>query len=360
MKREFIIKQVAHELGVLRSRIDYLSKINLRDQNVVAEYHLQEILNIAYNLKLESSNAIVSNAVAIDLQDKVNAVAVQVTASSGRAKIQETIDKFISSGLHEKYEMLWIVILGSKQKNYKSFRIDNDFYFSPSEHIIDFGDIVSKLSTLPLTKIEKILRLLQQDSLKQPKRENPRTAHKRVQAIKKKLGKLLQNNLTLDELLIYSYIPYRRFIYDSLIVRSIEDKAFPSFEVDENFPDGTWYKAGIHNFYEYGIEVRLPFIAQLVVNDEGRWNYLNDRSGKDVPEGVSIVHASVVHRIPYEYIVELEMEPDGYYGYPTLWLEFRDRKPYSEELPVVLGFYKNERNCGMARYFENYNRDVKL
>lgn len=361
MKRELYIKEIAEELGSLRSRIELLSGINFLDINIVAEYHFQEILNVLFSYNLSSSNATKSNTAAIDLLDIQNGIAIQVTSTSTKAKVQKTLDLFFNSGFDAKYDILLVMIIGKKQRSYRDLVVKENFHFDPSEHIIDVNDILKKLATEPTSKIEKIRNILKKDKLTYHKKKDSKANFRKNQLLQKQLEGLLHQNLSRKEMEEYYYMPYRRFIYDSLIIRSIDDRAFPNF--DNMGPDDlepSWYKAQIHNFYEYGIEMLFMGSTKIVVNSDGKWNYLGTRDEQKLSSELKLMNSSVVQRIPYDNMVKLDMETDGYYGYPTLYLEYHEKLPYAEELPMLLGYYRSSSDYRVAHYFELRDRDSGL
>lgn len=180
MKRELLIKEIIDDLSILKNKLDLLSAGNLHDINIISEYHIQEILNIVLDINLKNSNSRNKNAVSIDLEDIKNKIAVQVTSTSSKTKVQDTLDKFFVHNLNEKFEILLIFILGKKLKAYNNLRIKNDFNFDSNEHILDFANIVSKLSILPTSKIEKISNVLKNDKLTTNKKESPVIRFKRT------------------------------------------------------------------------------------------------------------------------------------------------------------------------------------
>jgi hypothetical protein len=111
-----------------------------------------------------------------------------------------------------------------------------------------------------------------------------------------------------------------KFIYDCLIIRSINDKAYPNNdETHDCDRPSSWYRSQIHDLYEYGIEVEtLLYSAEIPGKLKGQWNYLNDRDKNTLPKGLKI--APYHTRIPYENARKrkLDMVPDKVYGYPTL------------------------------------------
>lgn len=361
MKREFYIKEVAEELSILIHKIELLSNANFLDLNVIIEYYIQEIFNLLFNYKLTSSNTERSNYRAIDLQDQENGIAVQVTSTYTKAKVQKTLNGFFDAGLDAKYDVLLVVILGKKQNTYPNLIVKEGFHFNAKEHIIDFNTILRKVNTEPTAKIERIRNILKSDKLFPSKKTESKTNFRKNQLLKKQLEALLHKNLTRKEIDEYSYMPYRRFIYDSLIIRSIGDRAFPSN--DNLGPDDlapSWYKAQIHDLYEYGIEI-MPLIRDtIVVNKAGKWNYLGKRDPLKLAAGLDVITTSVIQRVPYDYMEKLEMETDGYYGYPTLYLEYANQLPYKEEVPTLLGYYKSQTEKRFTRYFEHSDCDISI
>jgi hypothetical protein len=361
LKREFHIKEIIQEFSILKSKLELLSELNLQDMNIISEYHIQEILNIVFDFNLKNSNSTKVNSVAIDLEDVENSIAVQVTSTSRKNKIQDTLDKFFTNNLDEKFEVLFIFILGKKQKNYKDLRIKGSFSFDPNEHIIDFAKITSRLLTLSSSKIEKIRNILKNDKLVVTRKENPVAKFNRNNNIKDNIIKnLISKNITYKDFERVFYDPMYQFVYDCLIIRSIEDRLYPNFDNEDN-PTPTWYKAQIHNLYEYGIEVTIYCPFEIVVNSNYEWNYLNDRDKNKLPNNLQCIRAHVLQRIPYDNVVKLDMCPDPVYGYPTLFLEYKnDKTPFSEEIPCTIGYYNSDKDFRKVCYFELSNRTENL
>jgi len=75
---------------------------------------------------LINSNQNNRNSPAIDLEDIENSIAVQVTSTSKKVKIQDTLSKFFSNNLDSSFRTLFVFILGNKQKTVTVFR--NELY----------------------------------------------------------------------------------------------------------------------------------------------------------------------------------------------------------------------------------------
>lgn len=165
MKREFLIKEINAELSILRYRIESLSRSNMHDLNIICEHYIKEILNIIFDWRLINSNEKNQNNTAIDLEDVANSIAVQVTSTNKKNKIQDTLTKFFGNILDQQFTILFIFILGKKQRSYNNLIINEGFPFDPKINIIDFGDVINKLHFLPDSKIEKIVQILKNDKL---------------------------------------------------------------------------------------------------------------------------------------------------------------------------------------------------
>ena len=349
MKREIYLKEIIEEFGNLKNKIELRSQLNLQDVNIISEYHIQEVLNIVYDLKLTNSNELVKNSKAIDLQDLTNSIAVQVTSTPRTSKLQETLDKFFDSNLDMDFQTLFIFILGKKQQSYKNLKIKEGFIFNPNEHIIDFFKITSKLSTLPTVKLEKIINLLREDKITHQKQESDVVIFKKRQTIRKKILKvLISSSRTTSDAIIDYYDPAYKFKYEDLIIRSIKDEAYPNFNDPKTNQRADWYKVFSFNLTENYLEVNIMYYDYIVVNEFGEWNYLGSREENDIPKNLKFVRANVVERIPLEYIIDIDLNEED----PIIFVNFKNGKAYKEQIPFIRGYYKSDNDCRRTHYFE--------
>lgn len=357
MKREIYLKEIIEEFGILKNKIELLSQSNLQDINIISEYHIQEIFNVLFDLKLSNSNEYVKNAKAIDLQDSTNGIAIQVTANSRKNKIQETLDKFFEHDLDSDFETLIIFILGKKQQSYKNLKIKDGFIFSPDEHILDFSKLVSKLSFIPTSKLEKIRNLLKEDRIIPKKKENDVVIFKRKQTIRKKIVKaLISLSNTISDAIIDYYDPSYRFKYEKIIIRSIKDKAYPNFDDPITNRRADWYKVFSFDLTENYLEVQIQYYDEIVVNESGEWNYLGDRNQNTIPENLKFIKTDVVERIPIGNIVDIDLDEED----PIIFVDFQNGKAYKEQIPFIRGYYKNDKECRKTYYFELNRQNLKL
>tara|TARA_R110000787_G_scaffold129066_3_gene240865 strand:- start:143 stop:1096 length:954 start_codon:yes stop_codon:yes gene_type:complete len=165
--RETIIKNIIGHLAVLKTEVGLRSKVNLQDINVNAEPFYKILLNDILELNLENINIVEQNAAVIDLVDKKNKIAIQVTSNNSKKKITETVEAFNKKELYKEYDVLKILIIKDKTKRNDVLKYDN-FSFDMDDDVIDVNYITSIIQDIDdLERLEKIEKWLS-DELVQP------------------------------------------------------------------------------------------------------------------------------------------------------------------------------------------------
>lgn len=144
------------------SQVDLSTKQGRLDINLSLEDALIPILKAAYNLpNLINLNRRQKNFPGIDLGDDHDRVAFQVTATTSLDKVKKTLAHFVSRQFYNSFDELYILMLTNKQASYSQAAIDqitnNAFEFNTKTHIIDLGDILSKVSGLRIPAQERVL-----------------------------------------------------------------------------------------------------------------------------------------------------------------------------------------------------------
>jgi hypothetical protein len=356
MKREIYLKEIIEEFSILKSKIELLSKSNLLDINLISEYHIQEILNIVFDLQLVNSNYQSKNAKAIDLQDEINSIAVQVTSNPRKLKIQETLNKFFNNTLEIKYSTLIILILGKKQLKYTNLLVKEGFNFNADQHIIDFENIISRFLILSTKKIEQVRNILKSDRLPTVANQSAKSVFKSKQLIRKKIVKNLIETTDENISTVNYYDPSYKFIYGDLIIRSISDKSHPNFEDEKTGERADWYKVFSHDLNEHYLEVVSWYNVEIVYTKDGKWNYLNERDKKSISENLMIGNFGVLERIALENIIDVDMDCED----PIIFVQFDNHKACFVEIPFSPGYFNNAQDYRVVTYFELKNLDNKL
>lgn len=163
MYKEIYLKNVAESLALLSNQVSILNAVNLYDINIVAEDFFPGLLNLIYGYELENANHIEKNAPAIDLVDKKNRIAIQVTSDNSSTKINHTIDEFIKNKSYQLYDRLVVLILTQKKKYSTAFNTQGMFAFEKTRDIWDVKDIIKDIRKLDTEQIKEISGYLSEE-----------------------------------------------------------------------------------------------------------------------------------------------------------------------------------------------------
>ena len=106
------------------------------------------------------------NFPAIDLGDEKTRTAYQITSRFRSEKIKDTIKKFVDHKLYEKFDRLVIYILTEKPETYHGKGLDDiiqgKFSFDKDTDILDYRDLLEKISGFSLDKLRRVEEILEQ------------------------------------------------------------------------------------------------------------------------------------------------------------------------------------------------------
>jgi len=150
--RSIDIDEISQILGSLRYHIEHQNSISHTDINFDMEKYLIPLLIDIYDFtNLEKLPKGTSD---IDLGDKTNKVAIQITSEKRRTKIQDTINGFIKNHLNKPYTTLYVFILGKKASYKGSFDTQGLITFT-KENILDFDILFQDLKDKKDIDIQK-------------------------------------------------------------------------------------------------------------------------------------------------------------------------------------------------------------
>lgn len=163
INKEIYLKEIVHSLSLLKEKVSFLNSINLFDINIIAEDFFPGLLNLIYDYELKNINAIAKNAPAIDLFDKKNKIAIQVTSDSDSGKIRHTIEEFIDNMLYNEYDRLIVLILTKKKRYSTSFDTKGKFSFDYKKDIWDTEDLLKDIRSLDTDRVKQISEYLSKE-----------------------------------------------------------------------------------------------------------------------------------------------------------------------------------------------------
>lgn len=163
MKQQKLLLNISELLSRFKVQVGILNASSMLDINVVSENFLIPILNEIYDCDFKNANLFEKNYPAVDLVDKKNKIAIQITSTSTSTKVRETLEKIIKNDFHKIYTKFFILIITSKQEKYKISMLNTatqgKFQFR-NDNIIDVEGLFRLITSLDLTKIKKIERYL--------------------------------------------------------------------------------------------------------------------------------------------------------------------------------------------------------
>jgi hypothetical protein len=161
--KDELLSNITKMLSILKYYVEGKNINKLYDVNVISEDFFKELLNLIYQYDLENLNDTKANYPCIDLGDKIEKIAFQVTSENDRSKIQETIDKFIGLKLFNKFNELNVIIIGNKKNYQKEFETSGLFEFSIEDNVIDINDLLKVIKKVKTDKMEQISNFLKNE-----------------------------------------------------------------------------------------------------------------------------------------------------------------------------------------------------
>lgn len=113
LTRQVRNNNITFAFSLLSTVITFNSKQGLFDINKTMEIVLTDLLNEVYGLSLINLNIIKYNHPAIDLGDKSQGIAVQVTSDGSKTKFSKTLDKFFEWGFDQIYHTIWMMVISN-------------------------------------------------------------------------------------------------------------------------------------------------------------------------------------------------------------------------------------------------------
>lgn len=146
----------------LATKVKFYNSLNLQDINIHLENTFRDIVNLMYeDRKFVNLNSVSNNFTALDLGDNKSELAFQITSTTSRLKVTETIRKYKTDSNYKIVVILYCVL--EKPKRTNGFENLTDGKIIIEEWSLK--DLVKKLSDFELNKLERISNLITKDIL---------------------------------------------------------------------------------------------------------------------------------------------------------------------------------------------------
>lgn len=166
MKRVRLHNNIQEALARFSSEVEISNHNSNYDINVHSEYLLIPLLNLIFNYQLKNANQVKKNFPSVDLIDVENRVAFQITSSSTKKKVTNTLESFIKNDLHKDFDDLYVLFLTTRKSSITLDGLDHviqgKIRFNEN-NLLNLSGLAEKVQPLPLAQIEKIEALLTEE-----------------------------------------------------------------------------------------------------------------------------------------------------------------------------------------------------
>ncbi len=171
MQQEKDLEVITETFAIWNGRIRSRKAMYLNDSSILSEDLAGKLLNIIYGLELENLNLTdKKRANGVDLGDKVNGLAFQISTNNSSQKISKSLEIFVKENLISTYRngirflILFQPAIRNGKTNYKGiFKL-----FDPKNHILTDKDLlkaIRNLYTSDKSKFNKIKKILAEEFL---------------------------------------------------------------------------------------------------------------------------------------------------------------------------------------------------
>jgi hypothetical protein len=156
------IDNIISAFAFLENKIQLYSHLNLQDINIHLENILRDLLNVIYSDRtFVNLNSEEGNFTAIDLGDNKKDIAFQVTSTTSKKKVLDTITKYKDEYNYKKVFMLYATNKKPKRKSSFDAEINGKFDFEEW----DFKTLIEKINDCESSQLIKIHQILINEKL---------------------------------------------------------------------------------------------------------------------------------------------------------------------------------------------------
>jgi hypothetical protein len=157
------LRVIADGLAWIETSCERRGLLKLFDNNIAAQPFFCKLLNTVFDLNLQVMDHVHANYPAIDLGDKTNRIAYQITTEKRGEKVQGTLDAFVRNSLNQDYDALKILVIGDRQSTYKTVKVPDGLKFDCDEDILDIPRLLKTIESLDIAHLERLQALLDQE-----------------------------------------------------------------------------------------------------------------------------------------------------------------------------------------------------
>lgn len=151
------INRITDQLARLVSNVEIAVKSNRSDINIIAEDIVCGLLNLIYGWQLKNANAVKQNCPGVDLVDGDNCIAVQVTSTNSKEKVDHTWEEFDNDEMRKAYDDLIIVVITDDNPTKGMKKVQHLPWFSGEKDIWNIPYLMRRIENIQdVAKLQQI------------------------------------------------------------------------------------------------------------------------------------------------------------------------------------------------------------
>lgn len=163
MNRSLYFDYIEKELSNLITRIELRGSKNILDLHIHSENFYLHFFNLLFDWKLENENAKSQNVASIDLIDRTNKIFIQVSATSTKQKIEDTLAKNILKDYSDYCFKFISIAKDASDRKKETFKNPYNITFNPQTDIYDVKSILNIIMPLNIDKQRKVFDFIKKE-----------------------------------------------------------------------------------------------------------------------------------------------------------------------------------------------------
>lgn len=151
--RQEAFNSVSRVLAITRYDIEQRQLLNEYGLNIHGENYFRDVFNFVYEKKYDNDNFKSQNSACIDLVDKNERLALQITTTRSKEKIDNTF-KALKLTKYKDYSIKIFYLLDKSKPNKETIEeYKNDFNVDLNDCLFDYTDLIKKIADLETPKL---------------------------------------------------------------------------------------------------------------------------------------------------------------------------------------------------------------
>jgi hypothetical protein len=158
------LELINEKIAILSNEIGRSGKLTFLNIHKQCENLIKRILNTAFDYQLEDLNDGKNNFFGLDIGDKTNSLAFQISSDKSSSKVNDALEKVIKHEHYKSFRNIRMFVLGYKQESYAiNVTTEPHFVFNWKTDIWDFDTLMLKLRPLEVDKLKATYDLLSKE-----------------------------------------------------------------------------------------------------------------------------------------------------------------------------------------------------